>query len=99
MSANDGDILLVVGALTGASGSAAIASMVGGDSGFSVANTQDVVIVAADGSNTYVWYVNDNLDGTATNVTSTDIHLIGILSGTTATTGWHSSNFGATIAA
>jgi len=99
MSANDGDILLVVGALTGASGSAAIATLVGSDSGFSVAGTQDVVIVAADGSNTYVWYVNDSLDGNVADVTSTDIVLIGVLSGTTATTGYDATNFAATIAA
>jgi len=99
MSANDGDIMIVVGALTGASGSAAIATIVGSTSGFSVAGSQDAVIVAADGSNTYVWYVNDNLDGTATNVSSTDIVLIGVLSGTTATTGWDATNFGAAVAA
>jgi Ca2+-binding RTX toxin-like protein len=99
MSANDGSTLIVVGALTGASGSAAIATLVGGTSGFSVAGSQDAVIVAADGSNTYVWYVNDALDGTATNVSSTDIVLIGVLSGTTATTGWDASNFEASIAA
>lgn len=99
MSANDGDILVVTTALTGASGSAAIATLVGGTSGFSVAGNQDVVIVAADGSDTYIWYVNDTLDTTVTDVTGGDIVLIGTLSGTAAVTGYHASNFAATIAA
>jgi hypothetical protein len=73
--------------------------LVGGTSGFSAAGSQDAVIVAADGSNTYVWYVNDSLDGNATNVSAADIVLIGTLSGTTSTVGFHSDNFGGPIAA
>jgi len=82
LSANTGQIILVSDNLTGASGSAAIATLVGGTSGFSVAGNQRAVIVADDGSNAYIWYVNDNLDTTVGDVSASDIVLIGTLVGT-----------------
>jgi len=96
LSANDADIVLVSDNLTGASGSAAIATLVGGTSGFSVAGSQEAVIVADDGSNAYVWYVDDALDGTETDVTSGDIVLIGKLEGTDVSA-FTAANFGAAV--
>jgi len=97
MSANSGLITLVSNTLAGASGSAAISGLLAGTSGFSVAGSQTAVIVAADGSNAYVWYVNDGFDTNAL-VSSADIVLIGTLSGTTSVAAFTAANFAATIA-
>lgn len=85
LSAHSDKIIAVAGSLAGADASGAIATLVGGNSGLSAAGSQDVVIVANNGSDTYIWYVNDSLDGTETNVTATDIVLIGKLTGFTTT--------------
>jgi len=98
MSANSGLIILVSDTLAGASGSSAINGLLAGTSGFSVAGSQTAMIVAADGSNAYVWFVNDGFDTNAV-VSAADVHLIGTLSGVTSLAAYGAANFGATIAA
>jgi len=96
LSAASTRIVIVSDNLTGASGSGAIATLVGGDSGLSQSTSMAVVIVADDGSNAYVWYVNDSLDNNAASVTSADIVLIGTLTGTDVAA-FTAANFGAAV--
>ncbi|HYD69457.1 calcium-binding protein, partial [Azospirillum sp.] len=78
----NGKIVYASATQANVSGSGAIKTIVDGSGdGFSVAGSQKAVVIAGDGSNTYVWYVNDSLDGTATDLSSTDIVLIGKLEG------------------
>lgn len=54
---------------------------------FNGAAAEQGVFVANDGAgNSNIWYVNDSLDGTATDVTVADVVLIGVLTGVTAET-------------
>jgi hypothetical protein len=61
------------------------AEIVTGAAAFSAAGNQQAIIIANDASgNANIWYVNDNLDGTVTNVTAADVVLIGTLTGASA---------------
>lgn len=96
------DIILVSENLAGAGTSTAIASFincgsVGTSGGFSAAANQAAILVADDGTNAYIWYINDALDGTAADLSSSDMVLIGTLSGTDVAA-FTSTNFNTAIA-
>ena len=95
LAATAGKINVVSADLAGAGGSAAIAAIV---AGFSAATSDQAVVIADDGHNAYVWYVNDGLDGTVTSVTSTDIVLLGTLNSVNVA-GFTAANFAAAAAA
>jgi hypothetical protein len=82
LSALGSDIVVVSDNVTGAGTSTAIAALF--STAFSTAANQNAILIADDGTNAYVWYVSDSLDGTNTTLSSTDYVLIGTLNGVDA---------------
>ena len=84
--------------ISGASTTYSAASGINGLFGaFSAAGSQKAIALADSGTNEYIWYVDDSLDGDATTLTATDVVLIGIISGQTGTA-WAAGNFTAGLA-
>jgi len=76
-------IIDVTGSLAAYSGEAAAVTLFG--SAFSNAANEKAIFLLDNGTNTYIYYVDDNFDGVATTVTAADVVLIGIINGFTGT--------------
>ena len=90
---NSKDIIIVSNNVAGAGVASSFDDIM---QAWSAAGNQYGTVVADDGTNAYIWYVDDSLDGTDTDVTATDVILIGTLSGTDVA-GMAAANFTASI--
>ncbi len=89
-------ILAVTGSAANYSGDAGVVTLMG--SAFSNAASERAVLLLDNGTNTYIYYVDDALDTTATDISAADVVLIGILSGVTGVgANWGATNIGAAI--
>lgn len=93
--ASGDDAGIYVASAGSAADDAAVAALT---NAFSAGGSQKAVFIINDaGGNANIWYVNDSLDGTATDVTASDVVLIGTLTGQSAAT-LTAANFGASLA-
>jgi Ca2+-binding RTX toxin-like protein len=91
----NGKIVDVTSHVTSWSGEAGAVNLFG--SAFSHANNEKAIFLLDNGTNTYIWYVNDALDGTATTVTATDVVLIGVLNGVNGANAFTAGTFGTAV--
>ena len=90
-----GKIIDVTGSAANYSAESAAVALFG--SAFSNAANEKAIFLLDNGTNTYIYYVDDNFDGTATTVTATDVVLIGIINGFRGTD-FTAAQFGTAIA-
>jgi Ca2+-binding RTX toxin-like protein len=92
-SDNSNDIIIVSNNVAGAG---VVSTFIGIMDAWSQSDAQKGVVVVDDGSDAYIYYVDDSLDADATDVTTADVILIGTLSGTDVS-GMTAANFTAAI--
>jgi len=66
-------------------------------SAFSNAASEKAIFLLDNGTNTYIYYVDDSFDGVATTVTATDVVLIGIVLGATGAPAFTAATFGTAV--
>jgi len=90
-----GKIVDVTGSAANYSAESAAVTLFG--SAFSNAASEKAIFLLDNGTNTYIYYVDDSFDGTATNVTATDVVLIGIVLGSTGANAFTAATFGTAV--